>query len=343
MTVRNIQCQSTIAALLSCKPEDSIIQMKEKTGREPETSVSFHLRVSMLDGGVTTGETLKGNEQWLLYDKVHIEELILPLPNRHCVSAQDAQYQLIDAYSELLSRMFFIQVCGYTADSINSGKQNLTLQPIDYGFNKPTAPSSKRIIRPQGVMKDEDLTDPQHHSFSLDLIDKAVIHAKCAYHKIRPTYINNRKFYVLYLHPTQVTQLRDNTDPDMWKHIQNANEWMCLDENHPLLEESLGIYNDVVLRQSVDVTNGVHSINNTAVNDVRRAVLLGSQSVIMAFGRDYSFENFSIKNYENPSTVALETIIGMKKARFPIPYDPQDPPKDSQDLATVVIPTYTPC
>ncbi len=108
--------------------------------------------------------------------------------------------------------MFFIQVCGYTANRIDFIEQSLTLKPIHYGFNKPTTPTSKRIIRPYGVLKDEDLTDPQQHNFNLDLIDQAFQRARGTSLKIHPIHINNREFYVLYLHPTQVTQLQKNTE-----------------------------------------------------------------------------------------------------------------------------------
>ncbi|WP_208437259.1 DUF4043 family protein [Bartonella taylorii] len=95
--------------------------------------------------------------------------------------------------------------------------------------------------------------------------------------------------------------------------MQNANERISRNQNHPLFENALGIYRNVILRESAYVTNGVHLTNNTALANVRRAVLLGSQSVIMAFGKNYSFETVSINSDENPPTMTLETIRGMKR------------------------------
>ncbi|WP_273721071.1 MULTISPECIES: DUF4043 family protein [unclassified Bartonella] len=116
---------------------------------------------------------------------------------------------------------------------------------------------------------------------------------------------------------------------------------MHLDKNYSLLHDSFGIYRDVILRESTYVTQGIHSAKNTALDHVRRAVLLGQQSVIMAFGRNYTFENYTINNYENPPAMALETIFGMKKAQFISPHRSQDSLEPNiQDLGTHVIPTY---
>ncbi|WP_455465837.1 phage capsid family protein [Bartonella sp. B39] len=93
---------------------------------------------------------------------------------------------------------------------------------------------------------------------------------------------------------------------------------------------------DVISRESAYVTNGIHSKNNTAIANVRRAILLGSQSVIMAFGRNYNFENALINSEGNSPLMTLKTIMGMKKTRFTNSYFCQD----IKDLATMVIATY---
>ncbi|WP_273760422.1 DUF4043 family protein [Bartonella sp. ML70XJBT.G] len=324
---KNIKSSCDIASLLGDKDKNSIIQVKEKTRQESKSTVSF-------DFSVPISET----ETRPLYDKVKIEELryLLHSPDEHCRDKQEAEGHLVEACGELLSLIFFIHVCGYTAKNIDVNGLDFTLRPIHYGFNEPTAPTSKRIIRPHGVTKDEDLTDPKQHSLTLDLIDQAVIQAKCADRKIRPISINNREFYVLYLHPTQVTQLRNSAGAEMWRGIQTAKEWMHLDKNQPLFQNSLGIYHDVILRDSTYVTQGIHSTENTALDHVRRAVLLGRRSAIMAFGKNYSFTDYDIKNYEKRSAMALETILGMKKTRFTNPYSSQE----MQDFGAFVIPTY---
>ncbi|WP_455479203.1 phage capsid family protein [Bartonella sp. B23] len=155
--------------------------------------------------------------------------------------------------------MFFIQICGYAADSMNMSKQSLKLKPIHYGFNRPTARTSKRIIQPNGIFKNKDLTDPQQHNFILNLIDQTITHAKRTYASIHPIHINNKKFYALYLHSTKATQLQNDTRFNFWKNIQNANERISHNKNNHLFEDMLGIYRDVILRKSTYVTNGIHS------------------------------------------------------------------------------------
>ncbi|GAA4665829.1 DUF4043 family protein [Bartonella pachyuromydis] len=122
----------------------------------------------------------------------------------------------------------------------------------------------------------------------------------------------------------------------MWRGIQTAKEWMHLDKNHPLFQNSLDIYHDVILRDSAYVTQGIHSAKNTALDHVRRAVLLGRRSAIMAFGKNYSFTDYAIKDDKERSAMALETILGMKKTRFTNPYNSQE----MQDFGAFVIPTH---
>ncbi|WP_208441739.1 phage capsid family protein [Bartonella raoultii] len=330
MVDKNIKSYCDIAPLLGDK--NSIIEVQEKTGRLSAANVLFDLSVPVSE-----------TETRPTYDNVHIEELryLLHSPEKHCTDEEEAESHLVEACGELLECIFFIHVCGYTARDIDVNGHNFTLSPFHYGFNTPTAPTSQRIIRPHDITKDEDLTDPQQHSLTLDLIDQAVIQAKCKYPEIHPISINNREFYVLYLHPTQVSQLRESVEAEKWRDIQTAKEWINLDKNHPLLQDSLGVYRDVILRDSAYITKGIHSTENIALDHVRRAVLLGRQSAIMAFGENYSFTNYTIKNDQERPVMALETVLGMKKTCFKNPYRSQDTQeKNTQDFGTLVIPTY---
>ncbi|WP_375660433.1 DUF4043 family protein, partial [Bartonella sp. CL74QHWL] len=84
----------------------------------------------------------------------------------------------------------------------------------------------------------------------------------------------------LYLHPTQVMQLRTNTAVGEWLDIQKS-VYATSRAKNPIFDGSLGMYNGVILREAIHVTHGVNSTNNTAVKSVRRAVFLGAQSAVI--------------------------------------------------------------
>ncbi|AQX28411.1 MULTISPECIES: N4-gp56 family major capsid protein [unclassified Bartonella] len=344
----------SIAPLIG-KDSNSIIQLKDETNKANGDSISFGLRVQLYGDGVSEGQALEGKEEALqfLNDRLVINELshAVRVKNEGTIDQQrilhnlrtEAKNGLVDWYADRLSMMFFIQVCGYTAKTINFEGRTITLKPVHYGFNPPTEPTAKRILRPGERKKDSDLK--AEDVFTFKLIDKAVERAKLANPKIRPVRVNGENVYVLYLHPTQVTQLRTNTQPGQWLDITKA-IYSGSRMKNPIYNGSLGMYNGVILREAEHVTEGVNAgsgddSNDTAVPNVRRAVLLGAQSAVIAFGKDRGATRYKLVeelfDYEREFGVAAKTIIGMKKTCFQLP---SKDVQSAQDFGTIVISTY---
>ncbi|SSZ40887.1 Uncharacterised protein [Bartonella grahamii] len=344
--------KATPIAPLMGQDSNSIIQVKTETQKGKGDCVTFSLRAQLSGRGVSEGETLEGNEEALqfLHDKLYINELYhgTRIANEGTIDNQrtlfnlreEAKNSLSDWYADRLSLMFFVHACGYTANRLNFEGELVDLDPLFWGFNAPLAPSNKRIVRPEAKTKDEDLTEKAKHSFNLKLIDEAVQCAKLANPKIRPVRVNGESVYVLYLHPIQVTQLRTNTETGQWLDIQKAAYTGSRSKN-PIFDGSLGMYNGVILRESEHVTNGVKSTDSTRLAGVRRAVLLGAQSVVMAFGKSYGKTRYKIEeetfDYKREYGFGVHTIMGMKKTRFQMPGRAQG----AQDFGTIVIPTYS--
>ncbi|CAK01443.1 phage related protein [Bartonella tribocorum] len=260
--------KATKIAPLIGKSSNSIIQLYNETHKSAGDSVTFSLLVNLFGDGVTQGETLEGNEEALQFmnDRLVINELLhaARVANNDSIDQQrilpnlrkKAKEGLVRWYANRLSIMFFLQVCGYTARTISIDGREVYIKPVYYGFNEIMAPSSERIIRPDGKTKDEDLTDKAKHSFSLKLIDEAVKQAKLANPQISPVHVNGDDVYVLYLHPTQVMQLRTNTETGEWLDIQKS-VYATSRAKNPIFDGSLGMYNGVVLREAIHVTHGV--------------------------------------------------------------------------------------
>lgn len=319
---------------------NSIIQMKDELNKDKGDKVTFGLRMQLNGAGVTEGETLEGNEEALTTysDSIYINELAhaVRVKNEGTIDVQRVPFSLRreatdglkDWYADRMSLAFFAQVAGYTAPTIDFEGVTITLSSKYLGFNTPTAASATRILRAGSVANDESLTST--NIFTLDLIDKAVEKAKTANPKIRPVRIDGGNHYVMYLHPYQVTSLRTDTSVGQWMDIQKAAEKRGGD--NPIFSGALGVYNNVVLREAEHVTQGVSS-TTTKVMNVRRAVLLGAQSAVAAFGMKFTPEKYDMReelfDYQRELGVSVHTVFGMKKTVF-----------NSVDFGTIVVPTY---
>ncbi len=334
--------KATAIAPLMGTSTNSIIQIKNETQKAAGDKVTFGLRKQLVGDGVSEDETLEGNEEGLstYSDALMINELAHAVKvknNGNTIDAQrvpfnlrqEANDGLTDWFSDRMSMMAFIQWGGYTAAKLPFEGRLINLKPVHYGFNTPLVPSPGRIIRAGGKVSDEELTEDD--IFDLTLIDKAVERAKLANPKLRPVNVNGEKVYVMYLHTTQVTSLRTNTSDGQWLDITKA-AYTGSRKNNPIFDGSLGLYNGVILREAEHVVPGV-ATNGKMVDTVRRAVLLGAQSAVAAYGMKNNPDKFKrveeLFDYQRQLGVSAQTILGMKKTKF-----------DGEDFGTIVVSTY---
>jgi N4-gp56 family major capsid protein len=334
--------KATAIAPLMGTSTNSIIQIKNETQKAAGDKVTFGLRKQLVGDGVSEDETLEGNEEGLstYSDALMINELAHAVKvknNGNTIDAQrvpfnlrqEANDGLTDWFSDRMSMMAFIQWGGYTAAKLPFEGRLINLKPVHYGFNDPLVPSPGRIIRAGGKASDEELTEDD--IFDLTLIDKAVERAKLANPKLRPVNVNGEKVYVMYLHTTQVTSLRTNTSDGQWLDITKA-AYTGSRKNNPIFDGSLGLYNGVILREAEHVVPGV-ATNGKMVDTVRRAVLLGAQSAVAAYGMKNNPDKFKrveeLFDYQRQLGVSAQTILGMKKTKF-----------DGEDFGTIVVSTY---
>lgn len=336
--------KATAIAPLIGKGQNSIIQMKDETSKAAGDKVTFGLRTQLMGDGVTEGETLEGNEEALstYSDAIFINELAhaVRVKNDQTIDAQrvpfslreEANAGLVDWYSDRMSMAFFLQVCGYTAPTVSFEGRTVTLTAKHYLYNTVLAPSTNRILRAGAQANDQSLTSSD--IFTLDLIDKAVERAKLANPKIRPVMVNGERKYVMYLHPTQVTSLRTNTATGQWMDITKA-IYQGSKANNPFYDGALGEHNNVVLREAEHVMPGVNSSTGAQITTVRRAVLLGAQSAVAAFGMKTAPEKYKrveeLFDYQRELGVSVQTVLGMKKTRFD---------NNNEDFGCIVVSTY---
>jgi len=335
---------------------NSIIHHKVETSKGAGDKVTYGLRMQLTGAGFTENQLAEGNgESLTIYsDSIIINELghVVAVKSNNTIDAQrvpfdlrlEARDGLADWYAKRFSQAFFSQVCGY------SGQNDVRFT----GLQAPLAPSSGRQIWQSSKTDDASLLSTD--TFTINLIDKAKERAITATPKIRPIRIGGRgggdgdrrdynstltDAYVMYLHPYQVTDLRTSTSTGQWLDITKA-AYIGLEETgNPIFTGALGMYNGVILRQAFDVTQGISNglggvsgfVAGTPVVTTYRAVLLGGQACMMAFGQKDNPNKYrwneELFDHKRRLEVSAWTIHGLKKTQF-----------NSIDYGTVVVSTY---
>ncbi|MEN9704968.1 MAG: hypothetical protein RLZZ393_847, partial [Pseudomonadota bacterium] len=169
--------------------------------------------------------------------------------------------------------------------------------------------------------------------FKLTLLDKAVAKAKTLTPKVRPVRVNGRDYYVAFLHPYQVYQMRTDTNTGQWLDIQKSAMAGMQSSESPIFTGALGVYNNVILHEWSYLPSFTSS-NSNITNNVYRAVLAGSQAAVMATGGgDGSSVTWreELFDYGNQLGVLGGMIFGVKKSVF-----------NSTDFGTITMSTYSP-
>jgi N4-gp56 family major capsid protein len=313
------------------KGADALIQYREDTNKDKGDRIRHGLRMQLTGDGVMEDNTLEGQEEQLITyaDDVIINQLRHAVRSEGRMSEQrvlfdlrmEAKSGLKDWWTGRLDTIFFNQACGYTVQT-----------DLRYtGMNSVTAPDSNHIMRAQGAANDQSITSTG--VFSLTFIDYCVERAKTLTPAIRPVKTEMGEYYVMFLHPYQVTDLRTSTSTGQWLDIQKSAMQGGRIKDNPIFTGALGVYNNVILHENERVTQGVNSSTGAAVTTVRRAVFCGAQSAVVAFGGEDGPDTMSWTeetfDYGNQLGVAVGAIMGMKKSVY-----------NSTDFATIVVSTY---
>lgn len=309
---------------------DSLIQIKDEAEKSAGDKITYGLRMQLTGTGTLGDGTLEGNEESLVTysDSVLINQLRHAVRSAGRMSQQRVPFSvrdealsgLRDWYADRFDYAFFNQICGYTVQS-----------DVRYtGQNAVTAPdSSHRYF----VTGSADESQGSTNTFTLAAFDSAVEKAKTLTPAIRPCRAGGKSYYVGFIHPYQVTDMRISTSTGQWLDIQKAAMTGGEIEDNPIFDGSLGVYNGVIIHSDYRVTQGVNSSTGAAVTTVRRGVVCGAQASMLAFGRDNGPSRFTwveeLFDYENELGVSAGSIWGQKKTVF-----------NSADFADIVLSTY---
>jgi N4-gp56 family major capsid protein len=327
--------------------EDSnaMITIKNQLNKGPGDRIRVTLRKQLKGRGVTGDGTLEGNEESLgtFTQDLLIDQL------RHAVRSDgqmteqrvtfslrnEGMQGLADWWAERWDIWGFYHLAGYTpGNTTGTAGADTDATGSEYnGHNTITAPT--RIVRITGATTDQGMTTA--HNFSLVLLDKAIENAKVGQTgvgkvPIRPLMVEGKPYFVVFLHPYQVTDLRTRTTattshPILWYDIHKAALSGGRFDN-PIFNGALGEYNGCILHESTHVPPGVHSTSGLAVSTARRAVLAGAQAAVCGFGQGHdksTYDWFEQRfDYGNKLGVKAGCISGIKKSTYTESGTPHD-------------------
>jgi N4-gp56 family major capsid protein len=309
--------------------DNSLIQIKDETSKGPGDKVTFGLRMQLTGAGVAGDGTAEGNEEALVTysDSVTINQLRHQVRSGGRMSEQripfsvreQARMGLQDWWADRMDTWFFNQIAGNAAQT--DARYN--------GGSTPTAPDSDHIIYAGSAGTEASMSATTSFKFAITLVDVMVEKAKTLSPMIRPLRLKGEDYYVLFLHPYCVTDMRiQATGAGTWYDIQKAAMTGGQVTGNPIFTGALGMYNNVIFHSAYRVP-AIVSTNTT----VYRNVFCGAQAAAMAFGRGNGPERFTwveeLFDYKNQLGVSAGTIAGLKKTIF-----------NSKDFSTIVASCY---
>lgn len=317
-------------------------------------NIRFNYVAKLTDVPIGEGGTGYGNEEALNIGghnmTINVSRVLVSNPNKNRSIEQQRTNIDFDEVSanllakravELIDSSVLNQLAGVNPTSftlngtIYAGNDRLHVQ----GHNTPTAPTANRIIRAGAAATDQALTSA--NTFTMDLLDFACEQITANDQPMEPC---DDGYYKLFLHPFQVTDLKQDTSGAIqWYINELAAEQGGKESNlsfkyngKPVM---VGMYDNVKIYRAPRVAIGANSSSSAAITTVRRAVMVGKDALSYAspFGgigandTDVPFKLFvEYSDYDYIKGSDLSTIYGIKKMS----------PSNGEDIGSFVISTY---
>lgn len=317
---------------------NDLCQILTDTNKGPGDRIRVILRMQLAAAGVQGDSVLEGQEEALTTytDNLYIDQLRNAVRSEGQMSEQripfsvreEARTGLTDWWAGRIDTAFMNQLTGNTAETDTRYT----------GMQATLAPSSGYTVIGQGTQTAEtSLSASTSDYFNLSMLDRAVNIAKTATPVFRSLKERGDNYYVAFLHPNQVRQLRGQSNATLgaqWADIQRAAIQGGQGSENPIWTGALGVYNGVILHESTRIP----AITTAAgAGTGRRGVLCGAQAAVFATGQKDSATGQEMSwfeelfDYGNKLGVSAGMIHGLKKTQF-----------NGTDFATITLSSYSP-
>jgi N4-gp56 family major capsid protein len=235
-------------------------------------------------------------------------------------------------WARVKDELFFMYLSG------SRGTDTDWVFPTTYtGFagNALTAPDTDHIAYGGTATAKANVTNTD--KMSLAVVDKVATKAKvigggtAGTPAMVPCRIDGEEHFVLVMHPIQAYDMRTSTTTGNWLDIRKSLD-MGIGNKSPIAKGGLGVHNNVILHEHKTVVGFTDYGAGTNLA-ARRALFLGRQAAVIAYGSPNSSERFEwteeMDDRGNQLVIVSGCIKGIKKATF-----------NSKDFGVVAIDTY---
>lgn len=318
--------------------DNNIVQILPDLKKEKGDTITFGLTAKLTGDGVTGDSELEGNEEQIsaysesvLIDQnrfaVRLDGLLDERKNSYNMRV-DAKEKLKIRLQEFIERQIFLKLGGVTNTSLTDvdgttvGTRAAWSNTPDYIPNADEAAGyGNRYLCANYEAGTDALT--AEHVLTPELISRAKVKARMANPKIRPLRINGKDYYVMFIHPWQAYDLKQNA-----KFHQAMRDAEVRGKDNPIFTGALAIWDGVILHEHeyvpfLDVsafTAGSASFRGASGSDsavdVFRALLCGRQAAGFAECDNPNGWVEKTFDYDNQTGFATGLIGGIQKIMF---------------------------
>lgn len=316
--------------------ENNIIQVKSDLAKSKGDTIYLPLTAKLSGNGVSGDSELEGNEEAIsAYEEtVAIDQKRFAVRLTGTLDEQknaynmrsDAKNKLSARMQEFLERQFFLKLGGVVNAALTDVNGNVIAADCAWSNTPDYIPDAdeagtgtmKRFISANASGDDAlaatDLMTPA-------LISKAKVKAQLCSPQIRPLKIDGRNHYVMFLHPYQAMDLKNNA-----VFAQAMREAEVRGKSNPIFTGALGVWDGVILYEHeyvpfLDVSVVGHNFRAAAAGtdiavDCFRALLCGCQAGVFAQCKNPKGWIEKTFDYENQTGFATGIIGGIQKVMF---------------------------
>jgi len=314
---------------ISSKEDTSAVMVRDELEKHAGDQITFGESTLLTGAGVMGLASLTGQEEapntfadaLIINELCHAILLAGPISNQRVLfdRRKTGRSRLADWYAARCDHAGANQLGSYTPQT----------DPRYTGLQAPL--TTTRQILPTGVTDAATLAST--NSFQLTFWDTAVRTAKSLTNGIRPIKVNGRDLYIGVMHPSQTTDMRQNTSTGQWLDLEKAALTGGDIGDNPIWWNALGQFHGVLMHENSRVTNAVSNAG-AAVANTKRAVFLGAQAAVLAFGRGQGeAQKFrwleELRDFGRQIGIGVSCIWGLVKVQF-----------NAQDFAVTAIDTF---
>jgi len=311
------------------RDESALVLILDDLQKHAGDRVIFGVSELLQGPGVMDLNSLTGNEEspitygdtLYIHELAHAILLVGPISDQRILfdRRKTGRSRLSDWYAARTDHSGANQLAGYTpqTDTRFTGLQSTV--------------ATTRQVLPAGITDAANLTSA--NTFDITAIDTATNNAKAITSGIRALRVGSRDFYILFMHTSQATDMRKNTSLGQWLDIQKAAMTGGDIGDNPISWMALGMYRQTLIHENVRITNAVANAG-TAVANTKRALHMGAQAAVLAFGRSQNDSNKfrwleELRDFGRQIGIGVSAIWGLLKVNF-----------NSTDFAVQCVDTY---